>query len=71
MTLSAADNITLSNLKPGVSRGLLWPKRLVSLAAAAATPLAFPVRRLSERADRFSGWKYIEVASCAMASSAS
>jgi ABC-type sugar transport system ATPase subunit len=55
MTMSAADNVALSNLGAGLRNGLLARPKLISAAAEATARLNFPVARLGERADRFSG----------------
>jgi ABC-type sugar transport system ATPase subunit len=55
MTLSASDNVTLANLSAGVRHGLISGPKLAAAAAAATERLSFPVARLGERADRFSG----------------
>jgi ABC-type sugar transport system ATPase subunit len=55
MTMSAADNVALANLGAGLRNGLLARSKLTSAAAEATARLNFPVARLGERADRFSG----------------
>jgi ABC-type sugar transport system ATPase subunit len=55
MTMSASDNVALSNLGTGLRHGLLARPKLMGAAAEATERLNFPVARLGERADRFSG----------------
>ncbi|WP_163163248.1 sugar ABC transporter ATP-binding protein [Arthrobacter sp. Alg241-R88] len=52
---SAADNIALSNLGSASTGGVIGRKKLRAKVAEAATRLNFPVNRLGERSDRFSG----------------
>ncbi len=55
MPRNAADNIALSNLHSPSTAGVINGKRLSEKVAAAAAGLNFPVSRLGERSDRFSG----------------
>ena len=52
---SAADNIALSNLGSASSGGVIGRRKLRAMVAEAASRLNFPVARLGERSDRFSG----------------
>lgn len=52
---SAADNIALSNLGAASSGGVIGRRKLRAMVAEAASRLNFPVARLGERSDRFSG----------------
>lgn len=55
MPRSAADNIALSNLNAAASGGVIIRHRLRAMVSEAASRLNFPVGRLGERSDRFSG----------------
>lgn len=52
---SAADNIALSNLGSASTGGVIVRRKLRAMVAEAASRLNFPVSRLGERSDRFSG----------------
>ena len=52
---SAADNIALSNLGSASSGGVIGRRKLRAMVAEAASRLNFPIARLGERSDRFSG----------------
>jgi ABC-type sugar transport system ATPase subunit len=52
---SAADNIALANLGSASSGGVISRRKLRAMVAEAASRLNFPVARLGERSDRFSG----------------
>ncbi|MDT0168390.1 sugar ABC transporter ATP-binding protein [Pseudarthrobacter sp. BRE9] len=52
---SAADNIALSNLGSASTGGVIGRRKLRAMVADAASRLNFPVARLGERSDRFSG----------------
>ena len=52
---SAADNVALSNLKSASYGGLIVRKRFLAKVTEAAARLNFPVARLGERSDTFSG----------------
>lgn len=55
MPRSAADNIALSNLGSASSGGVIGRRKLRAMVTEAASTLNFPVARLGERSDRFSG----------------
>ena len=55
MTRNAADNVSLSNLDAASSGGVIARKKLRAMVGEAAASLNFPVARLGERSDRFSG----------------
>jgi ABC-type sugar transport system ATPase subunit len=55
MPMSATDNVTMANLSSGLRGGLLSRGALKKAATEAAAPLNFPVGRLGQRADTFSG----------------
>jgi ABC-type sugar transport system ATPase subunit len=55
MPRSAGENIALSNLHFASSAGVINRKKLFAMVAQAASMLNFPLTRLRERSDRFSG----------------
>ncbi len=55
MPRNAADNIALSNLGAASSGGVIGRRKLRAMVAEAASKLNFPIARLGERSDRFSG----------------
>ena len=55
LSRSAADNIAMSNLAAASHGGVISSKRLRDMVSRAAGRLNFPLARLGERSDRFSG----------------
>lgn len=55
LSRSAADNIALSNLGSASYGGVIAQRKLRAMVGGAASRLNFPVARLGERSDRFSG----------------
>jgi ABC-type sugar transport system ATPase subunit len=55
MAMSAADNIALSNFGTFSRGGVIAKKRMLSMVSQAAERLNFPVDRLGQRSDTFSG----------------
>lgn len=55
MSMSAADNIALAGMGSVSRKGIISKRQLRAVAARAAGQLNFPVARMGERSDRFSG----------------
>jgi ABC-type sugar transport system ATPase subunit len=55
MSMSAADNVALSNLRSAGQGWVIRKRRLWDVVGEAANRLNFPSTRLGERSDRFSG----------------